>query len=403
MNNADLLTAALRQTAARKVGAKGGLNGGAQAKDGKEKADHFREQLRLMAKEPKAVVPQVAGGSAETRPPEVAPFLDVASVLAELTGDAGQKPEGKDDEDAGGDDAPTRSSTHWHGPEGGLSAVMSKFDRVQTPQAGRNEATSRVSVAAPDVPTVDTPLDPAGRLNVATAGSPDADVPSAQRFAVSVETADIKPLPAVKAVVREQETHFEPVQQVTTLQKIVDRMASDLPAVASPEGARASDAPVLDMGKAADSRPLRMMTLELDPPNLGSVTVKMRLAGDSVEIHVTADRYETTQMLRHERGALTDAMQSAGYTFDIASIDHSGNPDSNSNNGQPQQQAPTDQQSSLPSPGGSQTNDNASGRSTGDPRGGTRQDRQNHEQASESPERQQVQNSGLARSNTVYL
>jgi chemotaxis protein MotD len=187
------------------------------------------------------------------------------------------------------------------------------------------------------------------------------------------------------------------------LQKIVDRMATDLAAVASPEGARAADAPGLEAHKAADSRPVRIMTLELDPPNLGSVTVKMRLAGDSVEIHLTADRYETTQMLRQERGALTDAMQSAGYTFDIAAIDHTRTPDANPNNGQQQQQAPSDQRSSLPSSSGSQADSGASGRSSGDSQNGARHNRQDHEQSPRPAERQQDQNSSRVRSSTVYI
>lgn len=401
MNNADLLTAALRQTAAGKAGAKGGLKGRAPAQEGKEKADHFHEQLRLMAKEPKVVAPKAVNGGAETRPAVAAPVLDVASVLAELTADAGQKPEVKDDEDAGGDEAATGSPTHWRGPDGALSAAISKLDSVQPASSGRHETTSRVSASTPDVGVQATPQEPASRADAAPADSRGADAPSAQRFAVSVEAADIKPLAAVKAVVRDQETHFEPVQQVTVLQKIVDRMASDLPAAASPETAQAADIPVADTGKA-DSRPLRMMTLELDPPNLGSVTVRMRLAGDVMQVHVTADRYETTQLLRQERGALTDAMQSAGYTFDIASIDHSGTPDSNPNGGQLQQQA-SDQRSSLPSPADAQTSGGAPGRSTGDSQGGTRQNRQNHEQLHRPTERQQTEDIGRARSSTVYL
>jgi chemotaxis protein MotD len=129
----------------------------------------------------------------------------------------------------------------------------------------------------------------------------------------------------------------------------------------------------------------------------------MRLAGDSVEIHLTADRYETTQMLRQERGALTDAMQSAGYTFDIAAIDHTRTPDANLNNGQQQQQAPSDQRSSLPSSGGSQADGGSSGRSSGDAQSGARHNRQDHEQSPRSSERQQDQNGNRVRSSTVYI
>jgi chemotaxis protein MotD len=409
MNNADLLMAALRQTAAGKAGAKGGLNGAAHAKDGKEKADHFREQLRLVSKEPKTVTSHVAKTTDDAKIVDAKPMLDAASVLAELTGEVAQKPnvsdDQADDDDSKatkGDEGATKSAP-WHGPDPSLSAVMAKLDHAHSPLAGDDKAASRIS--APDVKADAAPLDPTTPIHVATADVPDADAAATQRFTLAVETTDTKPLPVAKAVVREQETHFEPVQQVTTLQKIVDRMATDLVTVASPEGARAADAPGLETNKAADSRPVRMMTLELDPPNLGSVTVKMRLAGDSVEIHLTADRYETTQMLRQERGALTDAMQSAGYTFDIAAIDHTRTPDANLNNGQQQQQqqAPSDQRSSLPSSGGSQADGGSSGRSSGDAQSGARHSRQDHEQSPRPSERQQDQNGNRVRSSTVYI
>ncbi|MGM4990614.1 flagellar hook-length control protein FliK [Tardiphaga sp. 841_E9_N1_2] len=408
MNNADLLMAALRQTAAGKAGTKGGLNGGAHAKDGKEKADHFREQLRLVSKETKTVTPHVAKTADDAKIVDAKPILDAASVLAELTGEVAQKPnvsdDQADDDDSKatkGDESATKSAP-WRGPDPALSAVMAKFDHAHSPLPSDDKAVSRISV--PDVKTDDAPRDPAKLIQAATADVPDADAAATQRFTLAVETTDTKPpLPVAKAVVREQETHFEPVQQVTTLQKIVDRMATDLATVASPEGARAADAPGLETNKTADSRPVRMMTLELDPPNLGSVTVKMRLAGDSVEIHLTADRYETTQMLRQERGTLTDAMQSAGYTFDIAAIDHTRTPDASLNNGQQQQQAPSDQRSSLPSSGGSQADGGSSGRSSGDAQSGARHNRQDHEQSPRPSERQQDQNSNRVRSSTVYI
>lgn len=408
MNNADLLTTALRQTATGKAGAKGGLHGGTHAKDGKEKADHFREQLRLVSKESQTVTPHVAKTADDGKVVDTKPALDAASVLAELTGEVAQKPIASDDQTEDDDSKPTKDedgatkSASWRGPEAALSAVMAKLDHAHSPLSGDDKAAPRIS--APDVKADDTPPDPAKLIHAAAVDEPGTDAATTQRFTLTVETTDTKPLPAAKAVVREQETHFEPVQQVTTLQKIVDRMATDLPAVASPEGARAADAPGLETHKAADSRPVRMMTLELDPPNLGSVTVKMRLAGDSVEIHLTADRYETTQMLRQERGALTDAMQSAGYTFDIAAIDHTRTPDSNLNNGQQQQQqAPSDQRSSLQSSGGSQADGGSSGRSSGDAQSGTRHHRQDHEQSPKPSERQQDQNSNRVRSSTVYI
>ena len=168
---------------------------------------------------------------------------------------------------------------------------------------------------------------------------------------MTVDSAETRTLPTLKVVVRDQETHFEPVQQLTLLQKIVDRMVTDLPAVSPQADANPADA-ASPASQPAD-KPVRILTLELDPPNLGAVTVKMRLIGNAVEIHLSADRHETTQMLQQERGALTEVMQSAGYAIDIASIDHSRAGDANPGAGQ--QQAQSDQRPSQQLPDGSQT------------------------------------------------
>ena len=235
----------------------------------------------------------------------------------------------------------------WQTPDTALNAVISSLDQAQlrasrddgatsqpTPQVVSHHARSDQTDALPkpgDLPKV-----------------PTTDGLAAQRFAVPVEVAETRIAPAVKVMVRDQETHFEPVAQLTQLQKIVDQMASDLvaaPAPASSAVAAGSDLPPAD-------KPLRMLTLQLDPPDLGAVTVKMRLAGDAMEIRLTADRQETAEMLRHERGGLTDLMQSAGYSFDIASIDHVRAADSNPGNGAAQGQP--DQRPSQQPQGGSQ-------------------------------------------------
>jgi chemotaxis protein MotD len=127
------------------------------------------------------------------------------------------------------------------------------------------------------------------------------------------------------------------------------------------------------------------------------------MAGDTVEVHLTADRHETTQLLRQERGALSDAMQSAGYSFEIAAIDHSRSPDANLNNSQPQHQQPADQRGSTSSPNGSQADTGSSGRSSGDERSGGRHHRQDHDQSPHHPEPRQDQNGSRLRSSTVYL
>jgi len=413
MKQADLLTATFRQLASAKAGAKGGLNGALLSKDGKEKAEHFREQMRQVSKVKSPVAPKIDENAA--RLSTTKPVLEAAAILAELAGEVKSKPaerERPDNDDdmpkASGDSKQASEMTgDWRDSNAALSAVVSQLDHAQQ-NAGRDGKSAQPSPVLKIDPAADEkPFDPAAAIDVADIDSPDIDAPGAKRFTATVESMDTKTAIVSKPVVREQETHFEPVQQVTTLQKIVDRMASDLPAVTAPEAKSPTETLAQENAKIAESRPVRMMTLELDPPNLGTVTIKMRLAGDSVEVHLTADRLETTNLLRQERGALSDAMQSAGYSFDIAAIDHTRAQDANLNNGQSQsqsqQQASSDQRGSAPSSNGSLANGESSGRSSGEGQSGARQNRQDHDQPQSPPERQQDQGGRPVRSSTVYL
>lgn len=409
MNQADLLTSTFRQLAAAKTGTKSGLGSALHAKDGKEKAEHFREQMQKISKDRSPAPPRLNKDVADAASAN-ARFLDASTILAELTGDV--KPKSIDDDRSEKDEDASKPAgdgkqgaatiQDWRDSNVAISAVMSKLDQAQHNHGRDNNPDSKIVAPQIHVRSDDTGHDSIDAESLAVDISPE------KRFTASVETTDTKPTVITKAVVREQETHFEPVQQVTTLQKIVDRMASDLPAVASPEGTHATGASLPEADKPVESRPVRMMTLELDPPNLGSVTIKMRLAGDSIEVHIAADRLETTQLLRQERGVLTDAMQSAGYSFDIAAIDHTRTPDGSMNNGQspsqPQsQQQSSDQRGSMPSSGGAQTDGGASGQSSSNPQGGDRQNRQDHEQSSARAERQHNSTGGRVRSSTVYL
>jgi chemotaxis protein MotD len=204
--------------------------------------------------------------------------------------------------------------------------------------------------------------------------------------------------------VREQETHFEPVPQLTLLQKIVDRISPDLPTAPAQPASGAAEVALPDILQTRGT-PVRMLTLQLDPPSMGTVTVRMRLAGDAVEVRLSADRQETTQLLREERGALMDAMQSAGYTFDIASIDHSAGSDANPIAGQ--SHAQSDQQQSQQSNGGPHIGSGTSERQSSDAQAGGRHNRQGHDQFIKPAERHQDEKVALDRSGgaggAVYL
>jgi chemotaxis protein MotD len=399
MNKADLLMAGLRQLAAGKAVPRTGTQSATPAKDGKDKAEHFREQLRLIAQGTKHAAKPAAEGADK----DVTQGEEVRDHAAKAADQVPVRSKGRTvqpDEIASHQAAQEATSTppDWRGPEAALSSVMSKLDQSQAFSAPDDDAAARVAQPQIHVERKEAP----SKVEEA-AKNLKADVVPDQRFSLSVESAETRSQPPpVKVAVREQETHFEPVQQLTLLQKVVDRIGADLQAASTPAATGPADVALPDMHRAAD-KPVRMLTLQLEPPSIGSVTVRMRMAGDAVEIHLSADRAETTEMLRQERGALTDLMKSAGYTFEIASIDHTRATDAGPGAGQSQTQS--DQQQPQQSHGGSQIGNGASERRSGDTQGETRHNRQEHDQRPETTERKQDQEAVVVNRNggALYL
>lgn len=177
----------------------------------------------------------------------------------------------------------------------------------------------------------------------------------------------------------QQETHFPPVAQQTAPQQVADAVVEELTrssAVTAPDPASPSS--------SGPDQPLKVLTIQLDPPSLGSVTVRFRLMGDAVTIHLAADRRDTTQLLEEQRGSIRELMRSAGYIADVASVQHgsldglpsgSAHPQSTFG-GQPQQQ--------------SQASSDTFNPSSGDAQNGARQPRQEREQNQEARHEQDM-------------
>jgi chemotaxis protein MotD len=402
MTKTDPLMAMIRQLTGGKADSRLATQNTMVTKDHKGKvedkghAGQFREQLRVIAEGTKQK-PQLDIKSVDTEPAQDA---EPSNPLAEVLDQVSSRPRDRTRQQAretsshrpDGDITPM--VPEWRAPEATLSSVISRLDQPlssrddgDTPRPARSQA--RVEHRA-DLLTPDEP-----------AKSPKSDVAPEQRFASSLGAVETRSMQPVKVAVREQETHFQPVGQPTLLQKIVDRIAPDLTTAPTAAPATGADLTPPDMRRGPDA-PIRMLTLQLDPPSMGTVTVKMRLAGDAVEVRLLADRPETTRLLREERGALMDAMQSAGYTFDIASIDHGSARHSTSGGGQSHGQS--DQQQSQQPQGGSQFSNGTSDRQSSDAQAGTRHNRQGHDQFVKPTERRQDEEVAIDRSGgAVYL
>lgn len=178
---------------------------------------------------------------------------------------------------------------------------------------------------------------------------------------------------ATKVTVVQQETHLAPAQ-FNAPQQIASAIVGELKESAAPTASAAPDF-ATSQGNAPD-QPLKILTINLEPPALGNVTVRLRLVGTEVSVHLAAERKDTSQMLDQQRDSIRDLMQSAGYVADVAPVQHGSLDGFQSGSGQPQPQPSGQQQTSSQSQG---TFDGA-GNSSRQPDGGASQERQSNQE-----------------------
>ncbi|MBJ6123929.1 flagellar hook-length control protein FliK [Microvirga splendida] len=65
---------------------------------------------------------------------------------------------------------------------------------------------------------------------------------------------------------------------------------------------------------------LRVLSLQLNPVELGLVTVKMRLSGDSLEMELQVEKQETAELLRNDAEKLSSLLRASGYRPDAITI-----------------------------------------------------------------------------------
>ena len=65
---------------------------------------------------------------------------------------------------------------------------------------------------------------------------------------------------------------------------------------------------------------LRVLSLQLNPVELGLVTVKMRLSGDSLEMELQVEKPETAELLKNDAEILSGLLRASGYRPDVINI-----------------------------------------------------------------------------------
>jgi chemotaxis protein MotD len=211
--------------------------------------------------------------------------------------------------------------------------------------------------------------------------------------AVKASARDALP-EATKVTVLQQETHLPPAQ-LNAPQQVANAVVTELKESSAPTASAARDL-AMSQGSAPD-QPLKILTINLEPPQLGNVTVRLRLVGTEVSIHLAAERKDTSQMLDQQRDSIRDLMQSAGYVADVAPVQHGSLDGFQSGSSQSQPQFSGQQQPSSQSQGTFDGTSNSSGQSDG----GAKQARHEHQSNQETRHDQDV--APQTRRGPVYL
>jgi flagellar hook-length control protein FliK len=76
---------------------------------------------------------------------------------------------------------------------------------------------------------------------------------------------------------------------------------------------------------------LRVLSLQLNPVELGLVTIKMRLSGDSLEMELHVEKQETAELLRNDTERLSSLLRTSGYKPDVINIQTTETPNHDRN------------------------------------------------------------------------
>lgn len=128
--------------------------------------------------------------------------------------------------------------------------------------------------------------------------------------------AEIQKLPTIG--VAKAETASLPS---STLQHLARSIIDDVKGVSEPQQPSFQHDGLNRVATAkASAGVLRVLDLQLKPAELGLLTIRMRLAGDSIEMEIQAQSEDTAELLRNDAEKLSSLLRVSGYRPDVINI-----------------------------------------------------------------------------------
>jgi chemotaxis protein MotD len=146
------------------------------------------------------------------------------------------------------------------------------------------------------------------RATTAEAGSP--------RSASILDAAPSASADARSAAASHEAALPTPLSLPSPVQQIADKLVAD---IASSGEARPADGTAA-VPAAATAQSLKVLTVQLNPAELGVVTVRIALKSDVLELQIEADRRETARLVDADRETLSRVLRSAGYNVETVTV-----------------------------------------------------------------------------------
>jgi hypothetical protein len=107
-----------------------------------------------------------------------------------------------------------------------------------------------------------------------------------------------------------QETHFAPGMMQSPIQQIAGHIDQDLRSAVIAAVQQPSGDPRPETG------PVRVLHIQLDPPQLGPLTIRIAMKDGALHLQLETARHETASLIQTDKDALTGVLRSAGYVVD---------------------------------------------------------------------------------------
>lgn len=185
---------------------------------------------------------------------------------------------------------------------------------VEATDAGASEATATKQAPREDLPEAKVLRQEAHFAPVASSKTTErsAVAPAANAKPGSEVKKAIEPAPAsVDMSATEQPLSSAPARPA---QQIADQIAAEVSSFESAGGVRP------DASQAAPAPMLKVLQIQLQPADLGTVTVRLELRQDELEVHVETSSAETADLIRGDKDTLSNLLRASGYAVDHNAI-----------------------------------------------------------------------------------